>query len=66
MQTPVLDWKYPIRRKIVTEGKIIEQVGDFNVLGCHNSCYINKEVENKLQVSTIGLLLGLCIEHKQN
>jgi hypothetical protein len=58
MQTPVVGSKYPIRRKIVTEGKIIEPVGHLNILGCHNSCSINKEVENKLQVLTIGLLRG--------
>ena len=40
--------KEHIRTKIVMNGKIIEQVKDFNYLGCNISYCERKEVNNKI------------------
>ena len=40
--------KEHIRTKIVMNGKIIEQVRDFNYLGCNMSYCERKEVNNKI------------------
>ena len=39
-----------MRTKIVMNGKIIEQVRDFNYLGCNISYCKRKEVNNKLNM----------------
>jgi hypothetical protein len=43
MQSSVLGSKYPIMEKIVTEGKIIEEVGDFNVLALITHVLLTKK-----------------------
>ena len=40
--------KEHMRTKIVMDGKIIEQVRDFNYLGCNISYCERKEVNNKV------------------